>query len=477
MRYTDEEMAEIRRRICEQELITDWAERFGYTLKPTGQTIKLKGYNKIAIYPHTNTYCNFKEIGKGGKAGGNVIDFVAEFGGIDKKAAWKLLVDRIGGYDRILPKDYTQMPKPKATIKVPEKKPFELPPKGNTQSNVRAYLTKTRKIDKDIVDDLFERGMIYQDDRKNCVFVGHNKEKKAVFGCKRSSNTYKKFVGDLSGNDYNVCWYVDNGAKQLVVAESPIDIMSIMTIMKGKGKKLEEYNFLGLSGTPKITSAIHHVKEDGIEKVITGLDKDEAGISTGWRLNELLKEIDFKGEVTRYLPHNKDFNDDIVKDCVVGDTGYIVKDIESICDERYCNPIIAETLRKIDVPIGYIVDNSRYIEKNEPLETWYFPFKRDDDLQKKFFNENIVPVICPKFSTDEKVKEIVNTFEAIYRAGVLQELSKRLDTAKQTPSLDDIKKVAIYIHEKKNSILGKLKDYSENMSSTVKTEQKLVKKI
>lgn len=70
-------------------------------------------------------------------------------------------------------------------------KEFILPEKDNNNKNVFAYLTQTRKINADIVNDLINSNHLFQDVHKNCVFVGYNENQKPVFANQRGTNTEK----------------------------------------------------------------------------------------------------------------------------------------------------------------------------------------------------------------------------------------------------------------------------------------------
>ena len=62
-----------------------------------------------------------------------------------------------------------------------------------------AYLTQTRYIDQDIVQDFVNRKMLYQDVRGNCVFVAYDEKKEPVFANFRGTLSEVKFLGDEIG--------------------------------------------------------------------------------------------------------------------------------------------------------------------------------------------------------------------------------------------------------------------------------------
>ena len=52
-----------------------------------------------------------------------------------------------------------------------------LPSRARNMHRAYAYLTQTRYIDQDIVQDFVNRKMLYQDVRGNCVFVAYDEKK------------------------------------------------------------------------------------------------------------------------------------------------------------------------------------------------------------------------------------------------------------------------------------------------------------
>ena len=120
---------------------------------------------------------------------------------------------------------------------------FILPEKDNNNKNVFAYLTETRKINANIVNDLINSNYLFQDVHKNCVFVGYDENQKPVFANQRGTNTEKKFVADVVNSNYNECFYLNHNSNKLIVAESVIDVLSIATIIAATQGEYQNYNF------------------------------------------------------------------------------------------------------------------------------------------------------------------------------------------------------------------------------------------
>lgn len=138
-----------------------------------------------------------------------------------------------------------------------------------------AYLTKTRKIDPEIVQAFIDSGLLYQgkDQRGNpiAVFIGRNEFGLINSACFRSTLSSSKFKGDFSGCDYERGWFFEptknlslnpkatpesckdvfNNKKMLLVFESQIEMMSYMTILKEKNLNWKRFAYLSCGSINK----------------------------------------------------------------------------------------------------------------------------------------------------------------------------------------------------------------------------------
>jgi len=192
-----------------------------------------------------------------------------------------------------------------------------LPPKANENKAVYMYLVHKRGIDIEVFKHLEKRGHIYQDGKKNCVFVGYDttNEENPVFASLRGTGS-TRFMADLSGNDYSQCIYLNGkNANTLVVTESFIDTMSYMTLLKKQGENFRDYDFLALGGVQKTEALYYHIKENpNIKRVILALDNDEAGQNAGEKSYERLVKEGFIGKILMHLPkEGKDWNEALLK--------------------------------------------------------------------------------------------------------------------------------------------------------------------
>ena len=294
--------------------ITDYAQRCGYTLIRKGNRyISLKEHDSVMIDVFRNCFWRNSTFQKGMKGGaGSVIDFAMEFNGFDLNKALRELAVMYGiEGDKKTEVTYNKSPLPS----LPKKRDIgdlALPPKAEGMKEVFHYLLKERKIDISVVRYFVAKKMLYQDAKhNNCVFISHK------FGCIRSTSG-KKYAFDLEGCDYNECFFFrpSESAKTLVVAESVIDIMSIMTQFVKEKRKYTNYCYLALAGTNKIPSLFYHLeKEKDIDCIMLAFDNDSAGEKATTVALERLKAINYKGCIELYVAPNgeKDWNEYLKK--------------------------------------------------------------------------------------------------------------------------------------------------------------------
>lgn len=281
--------SEFYQKIKEEVKIIDYASSIGFTvLKRGNKYFTLKEHDSVIINPDKNCYWRNSEPGRGNSIGkgGSVIDFAMEFGNMSMYDAISDLARRIT-WQRSTVKHHTK--KVIHSGHKSKKSYIQLPQPDKNMHRVFAYLVKTRCISQSIVQELVKRKMIYQDANYNCVFVGYDIKNpdKAVFACRRGTNTFKPFYGDVKGCDYEQCFYTDNASDKLIITESVIDAMSVMTILKSDWK---QYNYLVLSGTGKWEAVNIYLKNKDIKEIYIATDNDESGIAAARQICCFVKE-------------------------------------------------------------------------------------------------------------------------------------------------------------------------------------------
>ena len=211
--------------------ITDYASRCGFALTRKGNYYSLREHDSVRIDTTKNCFWrNSVFMGRGGGGSGSIIDFAMMFSGYASAAeAIKALAEiygiaRDGNSDYVPPSFVPNVAADKKTsFDTKETGELVLPPKGKNNKAAFNYLVKVRGLDLGVVRYMHAKKMFYEDNKQNCVFVSNK------FACIRGTNS--NFVGDVKGNDYNECYFMrcNSAATSLIVTESVIDLMSIMT--------------------------------------------------------------------------------------------------------------------------------------------------------------------------------------------------------------------------------------------------------
>lgn len=296
----------IGQRIRQELHILDFVRLAGFTPVRIGSKglYTTKEHDSLRIDPDKNCYY----FNSNGDAD-SIIGFVAKylFNG-DFHSALKYLITRLD----------QEKPDPQITVVSSDqinasdqntsRTPFVLPNRSKDMRRVFAYLTKTRKIDSDIVQYFVDSGFLYQDEHGNCVFTSY-KDGHPAFACLRGTNTYKRFIGDVAGCDYQYGLFIDNHSDSLILTESIIDALSIMSILKAQKIDFKKYSYLPLAGNMKIEALLYHIRNDHIKNVYLALDNDEGG----WKAVDIIcRQTQNENIWLHYMfPEKKDWNEEI----------------------------------------------------------------------------------------------------------------------------------------------------------------------
>lgn len=382
--------------IKENISIIDLAATLGFTPTRIGNFYTLKEMDSVRISPDKNLFIRNST----GEAGTN-IDFLRMISGLSKAEAINFLADELEKLGSDL-KNINFIKTPKKEV---EKKSFTLPQKDNNIKNIYSYLLNTRKIDKSIVTLFLSKKLLYQDTHKNCVFVSYNDVGKAVFANLRGTNTHKKFIGDISGSDYNRCFFIDNNSKKLIITESVIDAMSIMSMKVLASKKITE-NFLSLSGTTKIEQSLkYHLEKNKYDEIICCLDNDNAADLAYEKAKEVVASFDEDISFERKLPGEgcKDFNDYLKLIANKNSIEYV----KFMYAEAFPNATQKDILDNSNEIVNSFNLNKEITEDNFTLEEFAEEYIKCDKL---FF---------------EDVKEYDQNLDSDYK--IIKELKKQLD--------------------------------------------------
>jgi hypothetical protein len=109
----------------------------------------------------------------------------------------------------------------------------------------------------------------------------------------------------------------DIESKFVIIAEAPIDIMSIATLRKMSGDTDGKYNYLSLGGTAAAALAQYLSDHQQIDCIILGLDNDSAGRKCAERIRDMIHTDEtLKNRhisvISEPPPVGKDYNDVIL---------------------------------------------------------------------------------------------------------------------------------------------------------------------
>ena len=190
---------------------------------------------------------------------------------------------------------------------------FMLPEAAANNKNVYAYLVKTRGINKTIVEKLIQANLIYQSkDYNNAVFVGKDYDGNIVSAFKRTTRTNLSkdswTKGDATGSQKDYRFRIENTNNTTVnVFEAEIDLLSYLSLQDERTRN-ENYVALGGVSDRAILKFLEH--NSHIEKVNICTDNDAAGHKFA---KELARKIGDKYHITREIPVNKDYNEDLLQ--------------------------------------------------------------------------------------------------------------------------------------------------------------------
>lgn len=324
--------------------LKEYLEKQGYTLEKDNikngyMNYKVKEISGLSVSENGKWYDFTKS--KGGKA----IDFVMQYENKNFKEAVEILTE-----EKVIAKQELKAP--------PE--PLILPQRALDNKQAINYLTKTRGLKEEIIKPLIEKGLIYQTERGNVVFVGKNSdnEVKYCFGRGVSSD----FKGEAKGSKKEYSFSIEGKTDKLYIYESPIDLLSHSTLRDN----IKEHHKLSLGGLSDKALNQYLKDHEGISTIVLCLDNDEAGLKTKNELVEKLLDRGFK--VFESLPTSKDWNEDLINK---------QKEIELKAIEQ--NEI--EKQEKIKIAETLII-----IEKSKPLKT-IFELKNSKTNEKIYLVE------------------------------------------------------------------------------------------
>lgn len=233
--------------------------------------------------------------------GGHAIDFMKEFYGLSFAEAVKELLGEEGagetnrrtakedaGRQRVCP------------IPLPG---LELPERNESCEIARKYLIEQRKLSEQLVNQMIEKGDIYESKNyHNVVFVGRDKEQNPRYAAMRGTDE-NRYRGETRGSEKAYGFGHIGTDEKLFVFESPIDLLSYITAVP---EEWEKHSYISLGGLSEKAMKRMYTEYPHIHSIYLCLDNDEPGNE---RCRQFVSLIPEGLSVYRLEPVKKDWNE------------------------------------------------------------------------------------------------------------------------------------------------------------------------
>ena len=233
------------------------------------------------------------------RVGGDAIDFVRRFYGMDYPQAVELLLDGCSDFEK---------PTQHATIQQKPTKKFLLPKRNNTMHRVYAYLLQQRGIDREVLNVFVRERMIYEcAEHRNAVFVGYDPNGVPRHAHKRGTNSQSTYKGNQDGSRPEFSFHWCGQSDRLYFFEAPIDLLSYISMHK---EKWQEHSYAAACGVSDHVLWQMMKDNSNLNHVCLCFDNDEAGQTASQRIAAKLNARGITNEVL--IPTHKDWNEDIL---------------------------------------------------------------------------------------------------------------------------------------------------------------------
>ncbi|MHB8963308.1 MAG: toprim domain-containing protein [Saccharofermentanales bacterium] len=272
--------------------LEEFLQRQGEELKRAGKNFRWARYQEITI--NGNCWYNHYE-----QRGGFAIRFVQEYFRMSLREAVESLLNN----------KLATVPQKQLRFHEVKENTFMLPPRASCMRLLYAYLINTRKIDREIVVRFIAAKKIFEDENyHNIVFAGLDETGTARFAQRKRVHPTKKYpVWNVKGSDFRYPFAHEGKTDKVYVFESPIDLMSFVTINKQDWTKDSYVALCGVSQTP-----LEHFlsRNKRISIIVLCLDNDPTGLAAMKRIQENVAFGGYKIEFS--VSNKKDWNEDLV---------------------------------------------------------------------------------------------------------------------------------------------------------------------
>lgn len=267
-----------------------------FLIKKGEQLIK-SGREKRLVSDHSVTIRGSRWYDHADQSGGRSIEFVKRLYRISFPEAVKILLGTESGEQYSVATEW----------ETEVSKEFILPEANSNMSRVFAYLAYTRFISREVLSHFASTSQLYEDiPYHNAVFVGMDRDGVARHAHKRSTNSKgKTFRQNVEGSDPEFCFHHHGDSRLLHAFESPIDMLSYITLHPKNWQKHSYVSCCGTSSRPVRRMLMDNPK---IDTLVLCLDNDDTGHRASRRMINEFTDYTVKRE----NPERKDWNDDLI---------------------------------------------------------------------------------------------------------------------------------------------------------------------
>lgn len=235
------------------------------------------------------------------QVGGGAIKFMQYYYNMDFPTAVQELLGQ-----RVTPLSHAP---PKAVVREEKPKNFKLPVANENMHRVFAYLIKQRFIAPEIITYFAKNHTLYEDkEHHNAVFVGVDEKGIPRQAHKRSTSTFgKSFRQTVEGSDTKYSFAHFGNSEKLFIFEAPIDMMSYLTL---HSENWQKHSYIAMNGVYENAILTALKEHKNLSEIVICTDNDIGGIDAADRLKDVLRENNYEN-ISRILPKNKDFNEDL----------------------------------------------------------------------------------------------------------------------------------------------------------------------
>lgn len=239
--------------------LVEYLRSRGYELKKEGRNWRVPGHGGLVI--RDNSFYQFSS-----KMGGNSLDFCTKF----LQVPFQQAVLELNGSSA------ATIERPMTRAEKKTKRGLEMPARFRNEHRVIAYLTKTRRLPAGMVVNLIRAGLLYQDEKGNCVFVCKDEAGRARGAILAGTVSDVRWKGTAPGSDTSYGWWwpaVGAGnTDTVVVVEAPIDALSLAVLRP----EVRKGHILALGGLHKEVLD-RFISRVNIRCVVLAMDADEWG--------------------------------------------------------------------------------------------------------------------------------------------------------------------------------------------------------